>query len=405
MLCKAQLKSCAVPAICIYLWLLTLFYACKAEGLVVDEAVHVPQIWVFMRGVFAVHPLLTTIPTYHLVMAGLMKILSLQSVQGMRCINAVFGLISAVLFNLIRRALGAPHTILYTASFFFLPLLYPYYFLIYTDTFSLVLTLGSFLAALKQRHISAALLLTFSLLVRQNNVVWAAFVPLFCAYSYRDQRVHISDTWAKLKHIVWPYSLPIAVFFAYWLWHGSISLSKAETNNHPDLSLHPGNLYLSLFLFLIFFPYDAFLGIKRFIGFARHRAWILLIPLILVLCTHLRGSPDNYIATHYYLRNALIQIVSQPPGEWAFAAIVAIAFCAMAYTQFLLRQGRLIYVFSAFYICSSWLIENRYLIIPFALWMALRKTDDAKPLWWNLVLWAPTSLFFAWGIFSFKFML
>ena len=358
-----------------------------------------------MRGVFVIHPLLTTIPGYHLVMAALMSVFSLQSVQGMRIINAIFGLACALLFYLIRRTLGDTQASLYAAAFFFFPLLYPYYFLVYTDTLSLMFVLGAFLAATKQHHLVAALVLTAALLVRQNNVVWAAFIPLLFAHPRGLRLPEIKETLKKLLRKAWPYALPIVVFFGYWLWHGSISMSKALTDKHPDLSLHPGNLYLFVFLFLIFFPYEGYRGLRQFIDHARRRPWILIIPLLLIPLIQLKGSPDNYISTHYYLRNILIHIVSHGPASWAFATGVAAALCAIAYTPFLLSQSWLVYFFSTIYVCSSWLIENRYLIIPFALWMALRRIEGTRTLWWTLATWIVVSVFFIWGIFGVKFML
>lgn len=404
-LSRALHKSVILPAVCATIWLATLLYTCQIQELVVDEYFHVPQIVAFMRGIFVVHPLLTTIPSYHLVMAALMNVFSLQSAQGMRAINATFGLICAFFFYLIRRTLGDPHASLYAAVFFFLPFLYPYYFLIYTDTLSLMLVLGAFFAALKQRHLAAALTLTAALLVRQNNVVWTAFMPLFFSNPHRLRLSEINDTLKKLMHTAWPYALPIAVFFGYWFWHGSISMSKALTTKHPDLSLHLGNLYLFLFLFVLFFPYNAFQGLRQFIDYARHRPWILVILLLIIPLIHLKGSPDNYISIHYYLRNTLIQIVASGPARWAFAAAVAVGVCAIAFTPLALPQSWLIYVFSAFYVCSSWLIENRYLIIPFALWMALCKAESERALWWSLAAWIGVSVFFVWGIFGIRFML
>jgi hypothetical protein len=337
-------------------------------------------------------------------MAGIMRALSLHSMSALRAINAMLGLIPALIFFAIRRALGDPQALVYSAAFFFLPLIYPYYFLAYTDVLSLALVLGAFLLALKKRHYWAAVVLTTALLVRQNNVVWAGFIPALLIF-FPTLSWSTKGELAALSKIACPYAFPVIVFLVYWAWHGSISLSKTMVGEHPDLAFHAGNLYFFLFAFvLLLFP-QAFQGLKKYIGSIRQNPWLLLLPLILIVCAHLRGSSDNYLSVHYFLRNNLIQIVSRAPADFAFSALVAIGFCGIAFSQFLLPRGWLLYPFSAFYLGSSWLIENRYLIIPFALWMVMGRIENPRAAYWNLAIWACISLFFVWGIFSGRFML
>src|SRR3546814_19695070 len=103
-----------------------------------DESVHVPQIQGFLQGRFEAHPLLTTIPGYHLAVAALLKVASIESVAAMRAVGAGIGVACALVFWLIRRRLGDPHASRSAALLFFLPFLFPYYFLVYTDVLSLL---------------------------------------------------------------------------------------------------------------------------------------------------------------------------------------------------------------------------------------------------------------------------
>src|SRR3546814_12293992 len=77
------------------------------------------------------HPLLTTIPGYHLAVAALLKVASIESVAAMRAVGAGIGVACALVFWLIRRRLGDPHASRSAALLFFLPFLFPYYFLVY----------------------------------------------------------------------------------------------------------------------------------------------------------------------------------------------------------------------------------------------------------------------------------
>src|SRR3546814_9272094 len=80
------------------------------------------------------------------------------------------------------------------------------------------------------------------------------------------------------------------MFLAYWAWNGTISLSKTVAGGHPDLELHAGNVWFSLFLFFVFFPHEVWAGSKRFVGALRRNAWLFLLPLAIIALAKLKGS-------------------------------------------------------------------------------------------------------------------
>jgi hypothetical protein len=243
--------------------------------------------------------------------------------------------------------------------------------------------------------------------VRQNNVVWAGFMPLFALWpTLKEANWRPWRCAATVARVAWPYLLPVAAFLAYWAWNGTISLSKTVAAGHPDLRLHVGNLYFSLFLFFVFFPDDVWTGAKQFVAAARDNRWLLLIPLVLFAFVKLKGSYDNTQFTDYFIRNAIIEAARHGVWErWVFSAVVALAACSIGFVRFTRPQAWLVYPFSILYLALSWLIENRYSIIPFALWMALRTTGSDRADRIRLVAWIVVSQFFVWGIFSGRFML
>lgn len=404
---KTWTQQALWPCLIALLWVCGLIYAISAFQPCCDEGVHIPQIQYFLNGKFVFYPYLAMIPGYHGLVAILLKVSFSDSIAAMRIVSSLFSLAATAFFFAIRRALGDHNALQSAALFFFLPFLFPYHFLIYTDVLSMAIVLAATFASLKQRHLLAAIAITASILVRQNNVVWAGLLPLLSLWptiqtDLRTAWRHRYDT----VRVVAPYLLPVTVFIAYWIWNGSISMSSALAVNHPDASLHAGNIYFALFLFALFFPYPMWSGAKRLLSQRRTALWVIAVVLLFACFAKLKGSYDNVVTPEYYfVRNHFIAMVQHGLPRRVFAALIGLAACSIALTKFEHPSGVLIYPFAAFYLSSSWLIENRYALIPFALWMALRKVQSEKAERCTLLSWIAVCLFLSWGIFNNRFML
>lgn len=370
---------------------------------IVDEGVHVPQVSSFMSGSWDTHPDLAMIPGYHVVMAGLMSASGLSSLGAMRGISALFGLSAALAFYFIRRKLGDEDALASAALFFVCPLFFPYYFLVYTDIFSLTVVLLAVLSAISGRHLLAACIMTLSLAARQNNVIWAAFLAAYAAWPALTKAD--SNPRAMLKEAVvpaLPYLLPAAAFLLYWRWNGAIVFSAKVAGGHPDLTLHGGNVWFALFLFMVLFPREAWKGLQSFGEAVRARPWLLVIPVVLCAWVRMRGSGDNHAYYDYFIRNAFIAFVAHGWARFCFGILVALAACSIVFTRFRDPRGALIYPFSVICLASSVLIENRYSIIPFALWMAFRQDNSPR---WMLPAWLALSALLCYGVLTLRFML
>ena len=64
------------------------------------------------------------------------------------------------------------------SQFVVLPILVPFFFLVYTDVLALALVLGATLSAFAGRHWLAAGILGADIFVRQTDVVWTGLLPL-----------------------------------------------------------------------------------------------------------------------------------------------------------------------------------------------------------------------------------
>ena len=293
-------------------------------------------------------------------------------------------------------------------QFFCFPLLFPFFFLFYTDVPSLALVLWALRFSMSGRHRVAGLIGMASLLVRQNNVAWIAFIALLQMLELHAAHL---DRAARLRAILalWPYAVTPAIFAAYWWWNGAISLSREQADAHPDLALHGTNVCFMLFLAAIFLSPLLPTLLQRYVEAVRARRSLLLIPAllgILYFTTFVVDHPHNLGALHLFLRNNLLNLVTV--HRWAyvcFGLVVMIGACALSQVRWCRPSFILLLPVSALFVSFSWLIEQRYYLIPFSLLLALRRPEGPRAEWMLLALWAPVAVGFLYGIVTSRFFL
>ena len=120
-------------------------------------------------------------PGYFLTIGLLDFAFKNSSVFFSRFISAIFSFLSVLVFYFVAKELNPNFKKIKTLEYFFLPILFIFFFLIYTDVFSLLLLLLSFYFLLKKHYTFSGLIGFLSIIVRQNNVIWLLF---FCAYLF-----------------------------------------------------------------------------------------------------------------------------------------------------------------------------------------------------------------------------
>ena len=398
---RRQLAWVAVAAI----WSMLAVMACQA-GLIADEWIHFPQVSRMRAGDWSADPSLTMPPGFHGLVALAMKLAGADSLGAARWIAALSGLAGVGLFHAVRRELAHELPTLSTQQFALLPPLLPFVFLVYTDVLSLTMVLGAWWLGLRKHHLPAAAVLLASLLVRQNNVIWAGFVAAWALWEavgwqpWRD--------WRATARIASPYLAVATAFAAYVAVHGRISMSEAQSHAH-SLSFHVGNLYFALGLLAALIPLHLLAGARRFWAKARVQPlWWLLPVASLALFSALFAvdHPYNRAVPHYNVRNAaLLYIEAHPFAKAFFGMVTTLAACGLAGNGTVVRQGWLLLPFAALALCTAWLIEPRYSLVPLALYLALRRRESAPVEWITLALWAALAVYFATGVFDYRFMI
>ena len=371
-----------------------------------DELYHYAQIHLFRHGEFRLlDRYLTTIPGFHAAVAGAMAACGLDSPGAARAINAGFGLIAAAGFHALRRRLWPGTETIATAQFVALPILAPLFFLVYTDVLALALILWSTVAALAGRHALAALALFGVVLVRQNDVVWAAFVAALVAWPVLREGRRGAP---RLLLALWPYLLPLAAFCSFWAWNGSISLSREQAAFHP-LTLRLGNPYFALLLAAVLLPLQVLGGLRRFAVAVRARPWLLAVPLaafVLYAWGFHADNPYNAAVPDHLPRNALLLKLDADPA-WRLTAGLAmmLAACGLGSVALRPRGAALLYPCAALFLAASWLIEQRYAIVPLVLWLAFREHRWRAQEQVTLALWLVLAVCVMAGVLSGRYFL
>ena len=126
------------------------FIRIKNQILIVDEGNHTDQITRFVHGEFLFNSFLMTIPGYHFVMAVFVKMFKAESLSDIRLIALFLNILILPVYYLCARQIGHSNPLFKTLQFAYFPIIYPFYFLIYTDIFSLLLILAAFFFILRK---------------------------------------------------------------------------------------------------------------------------------------------------------------------------------------------------------------------------------------------------------------
>lgn len=119
-------------------------YFMRNTPLQVDEKDYYPQIIRFASGDYTMNPNISALPTYHALQACASKVTGITDVAFFRFINVLFALMTIAMFIQTDKALSNDDSLVKTLQFTFLPFIFPYFLLIYTDVLSMMLMLTAF---------------------------------------------------------------------------------------------------------------------------------------------------------------------------------------------------------------------------------------------------------------------
>lgn len=362
--------------------------------LLADETTHAAQVRRFLAGNFALYPQLTTVPGYHFILFFLAKLTGWHTNASLRLFSLLFGIGSVILVWRLTRS--AYRLLLFVC----LPIILPFFFLVYTDVASLCFVLLSLYLIQTRRYASAGFAAIAACLMRQNNVVWLVFLGTL-AYVDRFGPTIDSDKKKWAERNLWPFAVGVALFLSLLLANrGNVSLG--DFRSHPTGPLHMTNVWFMLFLFaLLFLPFTAPRAVETLRRFRTQPLfWAgALAVFLFYLLTFTNSHSYNVQWGNYFIRNAILIFSTQTAAHKALFFIpVFIAIAALISTRLERPAHYLLYPASIFFLVPSWLVEQRYYMIPFTLFLVFAgpffpsHTDGARPLPETIIDWTWAAL-------------
>jgi len=344
----------------------------RSVGPVSDEKVYLDQIGRFIHGDYSVSPELAVPPTYHRLLAMLGRLTGLETLAGLRLLTLLLSLLCVPCFLAAARAVDPGNAIHKAYLFFFLPILLPFYFLLYTDVLALTLFLLAVWLGLRDRPYLAGFAALDSVLVRQNMVVWLCFLLVLLWGQETGWRFRLPLLGRQLRRYA-VFLLALAGFAFFVLYNRSLVLG-ATSQYHPPGIVHLSNVFFSLFVCTVLFLPLFAAQTPQVLALVRQRPWLLaaLAGLLgLYLLTFRGDHPMNQLPG--YLRNERLQFALH--NIWTrllFFLPIAWAVLGLLVTPLRRPVDYWLYPFWVLVLLPVWLVEQRYYLPGFALLLLFR---------------------------------
>ena len=381
-----------------------------------DEDVHRFQINWFVQGRYELFEHVTVLPLYHLVVATLAKWTGLTSLNGLRLVHLVLaaGVIPA--YFMLCRALYPSQVALRTVQFMFIPLLFPLFFLTYTDLPALLFTLLMLEHTLRQKYAGAGVFAAVAVAMRQPNIVWAAFaVGLIALHTAREMGVSVrSDSsatgrgvldsryWFTVLRRTQYLLLVFAGFASFVIWNGGVALGDAAQHR---VALNLSNAYFFLMVaWVLFLPFNVeqLPHIRRLL---HQHVWLLpamVACFFLYFYTYEHPHPYNAATLDFYRHNLFIYYTSDVTAIRILAFIpvawMSLSFVTAATASDYPVEMLLLVPFALLSFVPLPLIEPRYYLVALSLFLVFRPVMSTGTTVVTLVYYLLASAYILFGI-------
>lgn len=366
-------------ALAIIMWVSIVFFGSSRYA---DENVHIRQIHRFMKGNYYVMSGMTTIPGYHVVIATIASAFPPLSSQEIRLISLAVSLISVWVFYLLAKKLDAKDPYVKTLQYLFLPISFLYFPLIYTDIFSLLLVLIAFYFALSKKYSISAFFSLAAMTVRQNNIIWVIFFWIYTYISENGFSFSRKKLFTHLRSGI-GYIIVTLLFFVFVWFNNGIAFGDQVKH---QVGFYMGNIYFFLVALGVLFLPITITSLSRMnrVLLKKQVVWGVIIGFILAFCFFFfRSELHEYNLKLNFLRNI---ILFSAYHQYAIAYAFAIFFgCLTLSLMTFDKKSSILIPFIIACLLPSFLIEQRYAIIPLVFLLLFRKETSPKVEYINMI--------------------
>jgi alpha-1,2-glucosyltransferase len=370
----------------------------RSMELRVDERNHLNQIQRYLAGNFVTTS--TASGGFHAVAAAFARVTGLASQEGIRLFVVLIAGATILTFRSLAESVDRLTSTMRTLQFTLFPLLFPFWFVIYTDVFALLLLLPAVVALTRHRFHLTGILGALGIAVRQTSVVWLAMLAVWTATVNRDRPLPL------LARRLASFATAAVLFGLFVLANRGVAIG--DRDSHPEMELHTENLlFMAVCFCLLFFPLIVS-RLRRIVELPPALvAGVSLGSALLFFGTFRVDHPYNAVMSEdVFVRNGMLRVMtSSTLAGIASAAIVAVAVLALMVIRLRQPVHYLIYPFAALSVMPVWLIEQRYYLPAFALFMAFREPASPAVERAILAVNAALSLYLFAGVVQGRFFL
>jgi alpha-1,2-glucosyltransferase len=381
------MKKSLAMFISIFLIIIVGLIGISFKGLIADELAHAEQVHRFVINDYTLVKGLTVIPGYHFIIAQVAKLFNVDSLMSFRTVTALllFFILIPIFYYVSNR------NIIKTWQFFLFPTMVTFYFLVYTDLFSLMFVLLAVYSAFKRWYVPSAVFIFLSYLIRQNNIFWGLYLIVYAYVTIKSEDTHI-----PFIHIIWKlrgYIIGAVIFVG--ILYGMGSIVMGDTSHHP-FGFYFGNIWFMLFLFFfLFLPYNIsqFSKIIEYLKNNKKILFLLIAIFLIGLGTYKVDHAYNHIAEKVWFNLILLWSISSPLATILFFIPILYSILVLINVEIPMKWWLFIVTFLV--VGMSWLIEPRYYMVFYSFFLLFYKENKETEAYTTIYYALLSILFFA----------
>lgn len=382
------------------------------KGTLSDEGFHWHQLLEYFAGRFDTVGSLTMFPGFHRAVYGLSELFSLQEITEVRYASFVLAIPALLFFFLAIRHYDRDNSYPISLQLFLSPIIFPFFFLLYTDISSLALIMASVWLVTTRSYQMAALVMGVSLLFRQTNIVWLAMLWVISLVNMGFFSSALDNFFVFIRRIphyllrTWLFAAFCLLFISFLYFNGGVAIGDA--GNH-QLGFFPTQVFFLLFVsFFLFIPLHI-VNFRKIINLIKSEPLLPFSGALLFafyILTFDTNHGYNSPGMDFFLRNNLLEAIRTNFFTKLLTFIpIIITFFSLLVTPLRHKSLYWIYPFIVLSLLPIGLIEQRYFIVPIALFMVFRKPLSRNLEYLQATIYVPFTVYIFEGIAQYRFFL